>query len=65
MAALHPLDRVGEPAEIASVAAFLLSPGASFLTGECIAVDGGATARCYRYEPDRGLLARYGRGPAS
>lgn len=61
MAALHPLERVGEPEEIGSVAAFLLSSGASFLSGECIAVDGAATARCYRYEPDPGLLGRYGR----
>jgi glucose 1-dehydrogenase len=61
MAALHPMGRVGEPGEIASVAAFLLSDGASFVSGECIAVDGAATARCYRYEPDPGLLSRYGR----
>lgn len=65
MAALHPLERVGEPGEIASVAAFLLSSGASFLSGECIAVDGAATARCYRYEPDPGLLAQYGRAAST
>jgi NAD(P)-dependent dehydrogenase (short-subunit alcohol dehydrogenase family) len=61
MAALHPLGRVGEPREIASVAAFLLSPDASFLSGECIAVDGAATARCYPYDPAPELLERYAR----
>jgi glucose 1-dehydrogenase len=55
MAALHPLGRMGEPREIGSVAAFLLSEEASFLSGECIAVDGAATARCFRYEPDPSL----------
>ncbi len=50
MAALHPLGRMGEPREIASVAAFLLSDEASFVSGECIAVDGAATARCYPYD---------------
>lgn len=62
MAALHPLGRVGEPDEIAAVAAFLLSSEASFLTGECIAVDGGATARCYPYAPAPDLLKAYGLG---
>ena len=62
MAALHPLRRVGEPHEIAAVAAFLLSSDASFLTGECIAVDGGATARCYPYDPAPDLLRAYGLG---
>jgi NAD(P)-dependent dehydrogenase (short-subunit alcohol dehydrogenase family) len=38
-----PLQRVGQPEEIASVAAFLLSDAASDLTGQTIAVDGGAT----------------------
>lgn len=37
------LGRMGQPSEIASVSTFLLSPGASYLTGQNIAVDGGWT----------------------
>ncbi|MEO1038863.1 MAG: SDR family oxidoreductase [Pseudomonadota bacterium] len=37
-----PAKRLGSEAEIASAVTFLLSPGASFITGETIAVDGGA-----------------------
>lgn len=56
MAMIHPLERLGEPSEIAEVVSFLLSKKASFLTGQSIAVDGGATARCYRYDSTEDIL---------
>ncbi len=43
-AALHPLGRVGEPAEVASAIAWLLDPGQRWVTGQVIAVDGGLSS---------------------
>ena len=39
-----PVGRVGEPEEMASVANFLLSDGASYITGTTVFADGGWTA---------------------
>ena len=36
-----PMKRLGEPAEIADVVAFLLSDASSYMTGEIVVVDGG------------------------
>ncbi|MCB1608468.1 MAG: SDR family oxidoreductase [Xanthomonadales bacterium] len=36
-----PMGRIGEPAEVAAAVAFLCLPAASYISGECIAVDGG------------------------
>lgn len=39
-----PMKRIGQPDEVASLAAFLSMPASSYITGQCIAVDGGFIA---------------------
>jgi hypothetical protein len=38
-----PLQRIGEPEEIAGAAVFLASPASTYVTGQAIVVDGGST----------------------
>lgn len=45
LAPLHPIGRTGTPADIADAIWFLASPGASFMTGADLLVDGGYTAQ--------------------
>lgn len=44
MCKLHPMERLGQPEEIANVIAFLASDQASFVAGAAWTVDGGYTA---------------------
>ncbi len=43
--AAHPIGRWAEPDEIAAPILFLLGPGASFITGQMLMVDGGYSAK--------------------
>jgi NAD(P)-dependent dehydrogenase (short-subunit alcohol dehydrogenase family) len=42
---LHPVGRVGQPADVGDLAVYLASDRSSFLTGEIIVLDGGRTAK--------------------
>jgi Tropinone reductase 1 len=42
-----PMNRVGEPQEVASVVSFLSMPASGYVTGQIIAADGGLLAWGY------------------
>ena len=44
MTAKHPIGHVGQPEEVAAVVVWLCSDAASYMTGEALVMDGGATA---------------------
>lgn len=46
--ATHPMGRVGEPAEVAELIAFLAAGKAGWITGETVAIDGGRAQTCAR-----------------
>ncbi|MGC9343324.1 MAG: SDR family oxidoreductase [Bacteroidales bacterium] len=42
-----PMKRIGQPEEVAGLAAFLCTNSASYITGQCIAVDGGFSVNLF------------------
>mgnify|MGYP006191431701 FL=1 len=40
----HPLKRIGQPEEIASLAKYLLSPESAWVTGQVFHIDGGMSS---------------------
>ena len=45
VAGTTPLGCIGKPGELAPTVLFLASAGASYITGQVVAIDGGRTAQ--------------------
>lgn len=52
-----PAGRFGRPEELADLATYLMSPGAAYITGECVVIDGGEWLRAGQE------FGRYTEGP--
>lgn len=61
LAERSPAGRIAEPEEVASVVAFLLSDGASYVSGQTVAIDGGWTV-ALGVDPDEPGARRAGVG---
>lgn len=46
-ARMHPLGRLGQPIDIAQGALFLASDESSWITGQCLSIDGGVSSRVF------------------
>ena len=44
MGKIAPMNRLGEPKEVVATMLMMLSPANTYMTGQCIAVDGGVSA---------------------
>jgi len=53
MRALHPLQRLGTPADVANLVSWLASDEASWVTGQEFIVDGGRMARLSGVDPEQ------------
>ncbi len=53
---LSPMGRISEPAEIAAMVAFLLSPAAVAVNGHVLAADNGMAARAASFPPPTGII---------
>ncbi|WP_279581323.1 SDR family NAD(P)-dependent oxidoreductase [Fodinicola feengrottensis] len=53
VAASVPMRRLGQPAEVAAAVVWLCGPGAAFITGTSLSVDGGLLAGMPPYEQER------------
>jgi NAD(P)-dependent dehydrogenase (short-subunit alcohol dehydrogenase family) len=40
-----PMKRLAEPKEVVAVMLMMLSPANTYMTGQCIAIDGGVSAQ--------------------
>ncbi len=42
---MHPVGRIGDPADVAAAVLWLATPDAGFVTGQVVTVDGGRMTR--------------------